>query len=154
MSKRLEEILEQKQKQQEKSAIDREAVRQEWISNCSKVMLRVTEWLKPLENKNYLKIQSETISIREEQLGEYEAPALRLVFVKSQILTVRPVGRFILGAQGRVDMASGSTLLVMLIHKGNDEWEFARREGRYGERRTWPFNRDTFEEFLAEFLEE
>ncbi len=154
MSTRLEEILEQKRKQQEKSEINLEVVRQEWISNCLRLVSRVTEWLKPLEDQNYIEIRPETIPIREEQLGDYEVSALRIVFVKSQVLTIRPVGHFILDAQGRVDIGSGSTVLVMLIHRGNDKWEFVKREGRYGKSRTWPFNRDTFEEFLAEFLED
>ena len=35
------------------------------------------------------------------------------------------------------------TLLAMLLHKGNDEWEFARREGRYGKPVRWEFNKST-----------
>ena len=154
MAKLLEEILKQKQEQQEASEFKRVEVRQEWISNCEKLMSRITEWLQPFEDKNWLEIQSENIPIREDQLGDYEARSLRLIFLDSQILTFRPVGRFIIGAQGRVDVVSGGTLLVMLLHTENDEWEFARREGRYGKPVRWKFNRSTLEEFLAGFLEE
>ncbi len=73
-------------------------VRQEWIANCEKLMSRITEWLQPLEDKNWLEIQSGNIPIREDQLGDYEARFLRLIFLDSQILTFRPVGRFIIGA--------------------------------------------------------
>ena len=155
MAKLLEEILKQKQEQQKASEFERVEVRQEWIANCEKLMSRITEWLQPLKDKNWLEIQSENIPIREDQLGDYEALSLRLIFLDSQILTFRPVGRFILGAQGRVDVVSGSTLLVMLVHKGNDEWDFAKREGRYEKPvRRWEFNKSALEEFLAEFLEE
>jgi len=155
MAKQLEEILKQKQEQQKALEFKLVEVRQEWIANCEKLMSRITEWLQPLEDKNWLEIQSGKIPIREDQLGDYEARSLRLVFLDSQILTFRPVGRFILGAQGRVDVVSGSTLLVMLVHKGNDEWDFAKREGRYEKPvRRWEFNKSALEEFLAEFLEE
>ena len=117
-------------------------------------MSRITEWLQPLQEKNWLDIQSEDILLREDQLGDYATRSLRLTFLDSQILTFRPVGRFIIGAQGRVDVISGSTLLAMLLYKENDEWEFARREGRYGKPVRWVFNRSTLEEFLVEFLEE
>ena len=158
MAKLLEEILKHKQEQQKASEFEHVAVRQEWIANCEKLMSKIAGWLQPLKDKNWLEIQSENIPIREDQLGDYEARSLRLVFLDSQILTFRPVGRFILGAQGRVDVVSGGTLLVMLLHKENDEWEFARRERRYEKHekpvRRWEFNKSTLEEFLAEFLEE
>lgn len=154
MAKLLEEILKQKRAQQEASEFAHIAVRQEWISNCENLMSRITEWLQPLEDKNWLAIQSEDILIREDQLGDYATRSLRLTFLDSQILTFRPVGRRIIGAQGRVDVVSGSTLLAMLLHKENDEWDFARREGRYGKPVRWAFNRSTLEEFLVKFLEE
>lgn len=154
MAKLLEDILKQKQEQQEASEFEHVAVRQEWIANCEKLMSKIAEWLQPLEDKNWLEIQSENIPIREDQLGDYEARSLRLIFLDSQILTFRPVGRFIIGTQGRVDVVSGSTLLSMLLHKGNDEWDFAKREGRYGKPVRWEFNKSTLEEFLAKFLEE
>ena len=154
MSRLLEEILERKREEQVASEFEHTSVRQEWISNCEKLMSRITEWLKPLEDENYLEIQLEYIPIREALIGDYEAPALQLVFLDSLILNLKPVGHFIIGSQGRVDVASGGTRLAMLIHKGNDKWDFARREERYGKPRTWPFNRSTFEEFLVDFLEE
>ena len=153
MSKRLEEILKQRYKRQAAELIE-DVLRQAWIVNCENLMSKITEWLEPLENKNYLEIQLETIPIWEEQFGEYEAPALRLVFFTRQILALRPIGHFVIGTQGRVDITSAGTPLAMLIHKGNDKWEFAERKGRYGETRTWPFNRETFEDFLVDFLEE
>ena len=154
MAKLLEDILKQKQEQQKASEFEHVAVRQEWIANCEKLMSKIAEWLQPLKDKNWLEIQSENIPIREDQLGDYEAQSLRLVFLDSQILTFRPVGRFIIGTQGRVDVVSGSTLLAMLLHSGNDEWDFARREGRYGKPVRWEFNRSTLEKFLIKFLEE
>ena len=51
-------------------------------------------------------------------------------------------------------MVSGSTLLAMLLHKGNDEWGLCEREGRYGKPVRWEFNRSTLEKFLVKFLEE
>ena len=104
MAKQLEVILKQKQEQQKASKFKRAEVRQEWISNCEKLMSKIAKWLQPLKDKNWLAIQPENIPIREDQLGDYEARSLRLIFLDSQILTFRPVGRFIIGAQGRVDV--------------------------------------------------
>ena len=149
----LEEVLKKRQRQQEASEIDHDAVRQEWISSCNGLTSTILEWLRPLEDQALLQIEKGTIPIYEEQLGEYQAPALKLVFLRSQVLTLRPVGRFVLGARGRVDLVSGSTSLAMLVLNGTDHWEFAKREARYEKPRRWDFNRRNFEELLVDFLE-
>ena len=153
MSTRLEEVLEQKRKRLKAKDIER-ALCQKWTAHCETLLLEISEWLQPLKAENYLEIQWETVSIWEDQFGEYEVSALRLVFLERQILAIRPVGYFVIGTRGRVDMTAGNTPLAMLLRNGNDEWEFARREGRYGKPVRWPFNKVTFEEFLVTFLEE
>ena len=151
---KLEEVLKKRRQQQEAAEIDHDAVRQEWISSCKALVSTVLEWLKPLEDQALLQVEQETIPIYEEQLGQYQAPALKLIFLKSQVLSLRPVGRFVLGARGRVDLISGGTPLAMLILNGTDDWEFARREARYERPHRWEFNRKSFEELLVDFLEE
>ena len=154
MSKLLEEILERKRKRLTAEYLIERKLCQKWIANCQNLMSRITEWLEHLEDANYLEIELENIPIWEDQFGEYEVPALRLVFLKRQILSIKPIGYFVIGSRGRVDITAGITSLAMLIHRGDDEWEFAKRMGRYGKLRTWAFNQDTFEEFLIAFLEE
>ena len=150
---RLEEVLKKRRQQQEAAEIDHDAVRQEWISSCNALISTILEWLRPLEDQALLQIEEETILIYEEQLGEYQAPALRLVFLRSQVLTLRPVGRFVVGAKGRVDLVSGNTFLAMLVLNGTDHWEFAKREVRYEKPRRWDFNKRNLEELLVDFLE-
>lgn len=154
MSKRLEKILKKKLKQQEDSMIDHQQVREAWISRCANLMATITDWLTPLHTQRLLEIQSETIPISEDQLGTYEVEALRIVFLQRDIIKFRPVARFIIGASGRVDVVAGGTHLVMLLTKESGEWVFARRNIQLRQFETWPFNKDTFDEFLSQFLEE
>ena len=154
MSTRLEEVLEQKRKRLKSKYLMKRALCQKWIAHCETLLSRISEWLQPLEDEGYLEIQRETVSIWEDQFGDYEVPALRLVFLERQILAIRPVGYFVIGSRGRVDITAGSTPLAMLLHSGNGEWAFARREGRYGKPVRWVFDEVTFEEFLVAFLEE
>ena len=151
---RLEEVLKKKREKQEAAEIDYDAVRQEWIASCKALNSTILEWLQPLENQALLQMeQQETTPISETQLGQYQAPSLKLAFLKSQVLTLRPVGRFVLGAEGRVDLVSASTPLAMLLLNGTNHWEFARREARFERPHRWDFNRRTFEELLVDFLE-
>ena len=151
---RLEEVLRKKRQKQKAAEIDHDAVRQEWIANCEALMATILKWLEPLEDQALLQVDRQAIPIYEDQLGEYQAPALRLVFLKSQVLTIRPVGRFVLGARGRVDLVSGGAPLAMLILNAVGNWEFAKRKARYEKPHRWAFSRETFEKLLVEFLEE
>ena len=154
MSKRLENILKKKLRQQEESMIDHQQIRDAWISSCSNLMATITDWLTPLQTQHLLEIQPETIPIFEDQLGTYEVDALRIVFLQSEVVKIRPVARFIISAMGRVDITAGGTTLVMLLTTKSAEWVFAKRNIQLGKFETWPFNKDTFEEFLSQFLEE
>ena len=153
MSKRLEKILKEKRKQQEASKVDHQQIREAWIISCSNLMTTISNWLKPLQSQQLLEIKPESIPIFEDQLGEYEVVALQVVFLQSEVMKIRPVARFIISARGRIDISAGGTLLVMVLAKQPDEWVFAKRNIQRGEFETWPFNKDTFDEFLSQFLE-
>ena len=153
MSKRLEKILKDKRKEQEASRVDHQQIREAWIVTCANLMTTISDWLRPLQDQQLLEIVSETIPIFEDQLGEYEIEALQIVFLQSEVIKIRPVARFIIGAKGRIDISAGGTLLVMMLAKQLDDWVFAKRNIQRAEFETWPFNKDTLDEFLSQFLE-
>ena len=117
-------------------------------------MAKITEWLTPLQIQQLLDTRSEKIVIFEEQLGEYEVDALRIIFLESDVLKIKPTARFIIGAKGRIDILAGGTSLTMLLATESGDWLFAKRNVQLGKFETWPFNKDTFDEFLSQFLEE
>ena len=66
MSRLLEEILERKREEQVASEFEHTSVRQEWISNCEKLMSRITEWLslsKMKLSRNSVKVHSDSGSV-------------------------------------------------------------------------------------------
>ena len=69
-------------------------------------------------------------------------------FVDGQTVELQPIGRYVVGAYGRVDLKAGLRT-IMIVKRREDEWEFAEREGR-GKPKTWPLNRQTFEELMAD----
>ena len=154
MSKRLEEILRAKQRKQKESQIDHQKVREEWVSCCATLVAQISDWLAPLQIQQLLDTHAEKIVIFEEQLGEYEVDSLRIVFLESDVLKIKPIARFIIGAKGRIDILAGGTSLTMLLATESGDWLFAKRNIQLGKYETWPFNKDTFDEFLSQFLEE
>jgi hypothetical protein len=150
---RLEDILAKKRKRQERAKVSYAAERETWVNRCADLMTQIYDWLKPLEERKYLQVHRRKRQIREDQFGEYEVDGLLIVFVDGQTVDIQPIGRYIVGAEGRVDLQAGTTT-VMIVHKGNGQWEFAKRAGRYGPPKTWPFNQSTLEEQLADLVEE
>lgn len=154
MSSSLEELLRRKKIEQDHAAAERPKQLEEWRFACSALIDRTRRWLLPLQEKGYLQLKGELITVREEHFGEYEVPSLHVTFVTGRTLWFKPIGQNIFGAHGRIDIVSSGESIVMLVYRGGEQWEFAKREGRYGSPRTWPFNEATLEEFLTDFLED
>jgi hypothetical protein len=153
MAGRLEDVLARKMAQQEGAAIDGRVERERWVKRVEELIKQIRVWLKPLADRKFLKVRARTHTILEEEIGSYDVTGLKIEFVDGQTVTIWPVGRYIIGGMGRVDVRSG-TRTVMIVHKGDGVWEFAERTGRYGQPKTWPFNQATFEELLADIIEE
>lgn len=147
----LENLLRLRLEERRRNFASHAGVRERWILECESIARRIADWLRPLEAKGYVDLSFVPTPIHEELLGDYEAQGVRLVFVNDRVLRLVPVGRHVLGADGRIDVMSINTCLAMLIRR-DGEWCFARREERTGPPLTWRFNRDTFHDFLVEFV--
>jgi hypothetical protein len=152
MTGRLEEILEGKKNRQEAGRALGADERDAWVRSVSALLDTIETWLKPLAGKGYLRINRRTGAVREEAFGDYNIERLTIEFVDGQIVEVQPVGRYVLGADGRLDLKAGLHT-TMIVRRGMDKWELAEREGR-GKPKTWPLTRETFEELLAGIVEE
>lgn len=94
---------------------------EEWINTVSSLLTQIRIWLADAEQQNLIKVDSDEISITEESTGTYTAPGLT-VTVPSTRKTVKvvPIGRTIIGANGRVDLrtSQGSHMLLYLADQG------------------------------------
>lgn len=93
------------------------------------------------------RVEDKPHTVTEEGLGSYEVPML-VIQLTDQPLFLEPVGRSVMGAQGRVDLYSYPSMdRVMLLHDGKS-WIVRPELGP-----TWPlpWNQDTFID-LAERL--
>lgn len=99
-----------------------------------------------------LRIAYTEIQRREELLGDYSIKKMTLVFFNNAEINLEPVGRHIIGGNGRVDMKVGLRT-IMIIGKDDAEWMFVERAER-GKRLTRDFSKANFEGILKEFIEE
>jgi hypothetical protein len=95
-----------------------EQVRDEYLEHVAALYSRVREWLRGFAPD--AQIETERITLREEPIEPY--PAEILVINRPHYKTVRliPRGRWIIGAEGRVDMKSdlGTETLVYVTDGG------------------------------------
>ncbi|MEE9312605.1 MAG: hypothetical protein V3V10_09365, partial [Planctomycetota bacterium] len=79
----------------------------QWIAELDELFVKLDGWLQPLQDKDLIRIEVASKEIQEEDLDPYEAPVRKISDPAGARLHIQPVGRFIFGAQGRVDFLSG-----------------------------------------------
>jgi len=113
---------------------------------------QIQDWLKPLHEKGYVKFRREGNPIEEELLGPYIAPSLIVEFEDRSEMQLLPVGLYVVGASGRVDvMMNARGRDIAIVGKPDTgEWEFAeRKEGKY---QRFPFTKENLEQIIADAI--
>jgi len=95
--------LKQDAERDKQSELDRPKLIAEWQQAVNWLFARVREWLTAYEQNGLLSFSEQEIPITEEATGPYRIRMMELHAGKATIV-LRPVGRFIIGATGRVDM--------------------------------------------------
>lgn len=102
--KRLEDFLTKKQEEQkEKPQINLEEIKDDWLRNIKVLYDGVNDWLDPFIKKNTVTTKYEEMEINEEYLGTYRVSKM-ILNISGDIVELVPIGRFILGVRGRIDM--------------------------------------------------
>ncbi len=106
------------------SDMDRERIKQDWFAALNELFDKIENWLKPFADKNKLSLSREQISINELYFGEYKVSRLRIKLANQEVM-VEPIGRQVIGAEGRADIRGpgGSTVKLLLVNK---DWEDLR----------------------------
>ena len=105
MTDRFKQFVQDQKKQADAdgAALTPEQDKQRWLDHLHKLGGMVQEWLAEYANAGDILVQTENILVSEEQVGHYSAPLVK-IRVGSQLVKLRPIGTFLIGAYGRVDM--------------------------------------------------
>ncbi len=121
---------------QAEAPLDLATLREEWVGAIEKLFNRIRDCLDEYLQDKSLSILSEgRLVIEEEDLGEYAVPTMSIKAGPMQI-EVRPVGRLVVGATGRVDLyrqgRAAQHERVMILRQGSpqkgveDKWVLSR----------------------------
>ncbi|QWR77949.1 hypothetical protein [Candidatus Magnetomonas plexicatena] len=126
--------------------------KEEWINRINNLFTQISEWLKPMQDEQLLSITKTKIKIHEQLLGIYTVETMVVTFLNNETIEIIPIGRYVLGGNGRLDIKKGLNV-IMIIGNDDGSWKFVQRD-RFGKRVGSDFNKDNFEKFLSELIDE
>ena len=123
----LSEFLKKKQEEYQQEQADWNLVKLKRMDQLERFMECIKSWLEQPEKEGLVEVNEKKVEIIEEKIGKYEAPALELL-IGGESVEITPVGRFIIGASGRVDIISFTDRYITL-HHSEKGWIY-RKEGK------------------------
>lgn len=118
-----------KQKEMDRNAeVTRERKLLEWLKIINRLFSQLQQWLSEAEKQGLITVTKGKIEIKEDTLGTYKAPMLTLSTAQNS-LRIRPVGRTIIGANGRVDIESKIGTYMLLYLASEDVWVHGAQGG-------------------------
>ncbi len=150
----LKEKLENLRDSSEDTHIDWTKNKNEWIDSVNSLFNIVkNDWFSDLEDDGLLKIETSPISISEEHIGAYAVNKMEITYSTSCIV-LAPVGRNIVGGEGRIDLYKkgefGKGLMLILFREnGADNW-FAVSKGNRYEKEL--LSRSSFEKIIEQWI--
>lgn len=136
-----------------------EALKAEWLEAIKALHAQLEEWLKPAIQAGTLKILRSSVDVREEDLGTYLAPVLRISDGRTTLILdpigsrvvgiVGVSGKSLTGLQGRVDLLCGP-IRIPLVRTSGGTWKALPLRGEPVD-----LTEESFAEILGEvFLDE
>jgi hypothetical protein len=120
--------------------------KENWINNLDQLIDQIKTWS---DEKGWLSEKNKK-TIREEYIGQYTASSL-IVKTPQGAITIDPVGRNIIGAEGRVDLVSFPSFNRMLLVRIDNNW-IIKTDSKI----SWPssWGRDTFYQIVESLTED
>ena len=145
------EDLRAMKKEGENEKIEWAAVRKEWLEDLENLMTQIRGWLDAGEKEGLLRIEKNTVTMEEEKIGTYQAPALKIRFPGSRIVQVEPAGRLIVGAKGRVDFTHGPRKTI-LLRREHESWQFRIGAGGMSGEKFHDLSEESLSEAIRELI--
>lgn len=143
----LYDFLKKKKNEKQEEEVNWTELKKEWLLNVDHFMKEVKGWLFQAEQDGLVEIRELTVSLSEEQMGEYSSIGLEIIS-GTESVKVLPVARLVIAARGRIDIFSmiGRYVVLDLPSKG---WHYTTESRDVG---YYPFNEESFTKMLKDLL--
>jgi len=112
----LDRLRDLKRKDDE-NEVESTAARTLWLEAVDMLMRAVRAWMLPAVQEGLARIDMATVHVEQDDVGAYDAPALKIALPGARIVWVRPVGTLRVGAQGIVDVVCGSSRALLVLNR-------------------------------------
>ena len=103
-----------KEEEKKNPVIDWEARKQEWINHLETLYKNISEWLEDYVASGKIKLEFSDYQLYEEALGSYNVRKLD-IHLGNNIATLTPIGTFLIGARGRVDIKGMRNVIKLIL---------------------------------------
>lgn len=120
--KQFEDFLSQQESEDHESpAIDYEKDKQKWLAEIDKFYELIQGFIHDYLKQGKISEEWKTIQLQEDHFGEYNVKQLILKIGKKRLI-FKPIGRFFIGCQGRIDLISDlGSVRFLLVPKDFDK---------------------------------
>ncbi|MCA8895486.1 MAG: hypothetical protein KDA48_09550 [Amphiplicatus sp.] len=134
----LKDKLRELKKQEEAGQQMLEESKTLWVQDCDRLMSEIKQWISAYEMDGLASVRTEPLTINEERVTPYTVSQHSIDFMGRGSVRIRPIGTFLIGAHGRIDVIfqsrKGPQSSFMLIRRKDDAgrfyWKIVEKENR------------------------
>jgi hypothetical protein len=124
------------------------SVRASWLEALDALLRLLRGWLQRAVDEGLARIDIASVHVPEDEVGAYDAPALKITLPGPRVVWVRPIGTLCVGARGIVDVVCGSSRALLLLNRAG-MWKIRRVEPTSS---LLPLDENVFATTLAELI--
>lgn len=148
--------LKQQQDDEQSARAKAEVEQGLWISSLHELFKKLETWLQPLVSNRTAKVVRDWVTISEDPnpaAKTYEAPTMAVI-INGKTVEIKPIGRYVVGAQGLVEFGSQvqSWKLVRHVNDGVESWKIRYVYMRQAHQ-PHDLTSDTFAEAIGKYLQ-
>jgi hypothetical protein len=102
---------------EQQSDAESTATRVRWLEAVGALLRAIRAWMLPGVEEGLVRLDTATVHVEDDDVGAYDAPALKIALPAGRIVWVRPVGTLQIGAQGIVDVVCGSSRALLVLNR-------------------------------------
>ena len=149
----LTEFLKKRKNEQSQKNIDVSKTKRQWLDALNSFFAMIKEWLNEPCAQGLIEMHDDKVFITEELFGKYAAPSL-IIRTEWAIINIEPMARFVVGAQGRINMSSTNGISCILLYKTDST--FADNQWLYFDKsyslKTIPLSAELFDNLVQSML--
>jgi hypothetical protein len=128
--------------------VESAAVRASWLEAVDALLRLLRGWLERAVDEGLARIDIASVHVPDDDVGAYDAPALKISLPGPPVVWVRPIGTLCVGARGIVDLVCGSSRALLLLNRAG-VWKIRRVEPSSS---LVPLDENVFASTLAELI--